>query len=150
MSWASTPAVASRMQAQARRDTQPEMRLRRILYVRGLRYRLHFPIPGTTRRQIDIAFPGRRLAVFVDGCFWHGCVEHRAPSHTHSDYWVEKIAANRARDEDTDRRLAAVGWTVLRIWEHEDVAVAADRVEIAVRGTLRERPGDDSDMVLKK
>jgi len=137
MSWASTPAVAARMQTQARRDTQPEMRLRRILYARRLRYRLHFPVPGTVRRQIDIAFPGCRLAVFVDGCFWHGCPEHRAPSHTHSSYWTEKIAANRARDKDTDTRLTAAGWTVLRIWEHEDALTAADRIETIVRETRR-------------
>jgi DNA mismatch endonuclease (patch repair protein) len=137
MSWASTPAVAARMQAQARRDTKPEMRLRRILYARGLRYRLHFPIPGIARRQIDVAFPGCRLAVFVDGCFWHGCPEHRAPSRTHSEYWTEKIAANRVRDEDTDHRLTALGWTVMRIWEHEDMVVAANRVEIAVRSGRR-------------
>lgn len=137
MSWASTPAVAARMQLQARRDTQPEIRLRRELYSRGLRYRVHFPVPGTVRRQIDIAFIGSCVAVFVDGCFWHGCPEHYMPSHTHRDYWAAKIVANRTRDEDTDRRLKAMGWTVLRIWAHEDVVLAADRVELEVRPTRR-------------
>jgi DNA mismatch endonuclease (patch repair protein) len=72
----------------------------------------------------------------VDGCFWHGCPEHRAPSRTHPEYWTDKIAVNRARDDDTNRRLTALGWKVLRIWEHEDIVAAANRVEIEIRGAL--------------
>jgi DNA mismatch endonuclease, patch repair protein len=141
-SWASSPAVAARMRAQARRDTKPEMQLRRELHRRRLRYRLHVPVPGAARRRIDIAFASSRVAVFVDGCFWHGCPEYVAHSHTHSDYWAAKIAANRQRDEDTDRRLSALGWRVIRVWEHEDVVIAADRVEIAVRRIQEMRKPD--------
>jgi DNA mismatch endonuclease (patch repair protein) len=82
---------------------------------------------------MDVAFAGERVAVFVDGCFWHGCPEHGVRPSRNAEWWRWKVARNQARDRDTDRLLAEAGWTVVRVWEHEDVVAAADRVEQAVR-----------------
>jgi DNA mismatch endonuclease (patch repair protein) len=138
-SWATTPGIRRRMQLQREHDTGPELRLRRELHRRGLRYRLHLPVvPGTRRRRVDIVFPRSKVAVFVDGCFWHGCPEHGQRQHDLNGwYWPTKITGNRARDVDTDRRLDNYGWTVVRVWEHEPVAEAADRVEATVRSRSR-------------
>jgi DNA mismatch endonuclease (patch repair protein) len=136
---ASSQAAAKRLIAQGTRDTTPELALRHELHNAGLRYRLHVQLLPGLRREVDIAFPKARVAVFVDGCFWHGCPEHPRPSRTHSDWWARKIGENRARDEDTDRRLALAGWTVLRVWEHDDVEQAADRVRVLVTAR-RARP----------
>jgi DNA mismatch endonuclease (patch repair protein) len=127
---ASSPAALARMRRQARRDTRPELALRRALWQQGLRYRLHRRVPGT-RRTIDVAFPGARVAVFVDGCYWHGCPLHGTAPKANAEWWAEKLAANRARDADTDRRLRAAGWRVLRFWEHTDPADAAAAVRKA-------------------
>jgi DNA mismatch endonuclease, patch repair protein len=127
-------ARSARMSTLARRDTSPELALRRQLHRRGLRYRVHLPVPGTPRRRIDIAFIRAQVAVFVDGCFWHGCPAHSTIPATNSEWWRWKLGRNRARDRDTDHLLGAQGWTVVRIWEHESAASAADRVESAVRG----------------
>lgn len=134
-SWAATPGIRSRMQLQRERDTAPEVRLRRELHARGLRYRLDQPVvPGTKQRRVDIVFPKAKVAVFVDGCFWHGCPDHGVRRHEiNAWYWPHKIAGNQRRDADTDQRLQGAGWKVIRIWEHEDVARAARRVERAVR-----------------
>ena len=133
-SFASTAAVRRRMQLQRRRDTAPEMALRHELHRRGLRYRLDRPIVTGTRRRVDIVFASSRVAVFVDGCFWHGCSSHGVRSHAVNGwYWPDKIASNRLRDEDTDRRLRADGWIVVRVWEHEDSTAAADHIEALVR-----------------
>jgi DNA mismatch endonuclease (patch repair protein) len=121
------------MAAAPRRDTAPELALRRALHAAGLRYRVGFPVPGQRRRTIDVAFTRAQVAVFVDGCFWHGCPEHGTQPRSNSAWWTTKLSANQARDHDTDRVLAEAGWTVLRVWEHEDPTVAADRVRAAVR-----------------
>jgi DNA mismatch endonuclease (patch repair protein) len=121
------------MEHQRSRDTAAEMALRRRLHALGLRFRINRrPLPGT-RRTADIVFGPARVAVFVDGCFWHGCPEHGTWPKTNAEWWRAKIEANRARDRDTDRRLAEAGWTILRIWEHEPPEVAAKRVAAAVR-----------------
>ena len=118
--FASTEAVRLRMSIQRREGTAPEMALRRALHALGLRYRLHLaPVP-TLRRKADIIFTRERVAVFVDGCFWHGCLEHGRRRHdVNGWYWPDKIARNRHRDEDTDRLLSGSGWLSLRFWEHE-------------------------------
>lgn len=122
------------MQLQRERDTAPEMALRRELHRRGLRYRVDQPIVTGTRRRVDIVFASPRVAVFVDGCFWHGCRWHGKREHSVNGwYWPGKIAGNRERDKDTDRRLRSDGWTVIRVWEHADPVVVADRIEAAVR-----------------
>lgn len=122
------------MQRQATRNTAPELAVRRLLHAAGLRYRVDVaPLPGL-RRRADVVFGPTRVAVFIDGCFWHGCPEHgRRPTRANSDYWVHKIARNQARDADTDERLREKGWAVVRAWEHEDPTKVANRAETLVR-----------------
>lgn len=123
----------ARMQRQPRKNTEPEVLLRKHLHGRGLRYRLDVkPLPSL-RRRADIVFKEARVAVFVDGCFWHGCPEHARPTKSHTKWWADKIEANRIRDLETNRLLTEAGWTVVRVWEHEHPAEAADRVERVVR-----------------
>ncbi len=115
-----------------RRDTKPEVELRRALHARGLRFRVDRPVLRGVRRRADIVFGPAHVAVFVDGCFWHGCPVHATWPQKNADFWREKIETNRLRDRDTDRRLQEAGWKVLRIWEHEHIDQAADRVADAV------------------
>ncbi|MFI7252798.1 very short patch repair endonuclease [Micromonospora chalcea] len=133
-SWASSPGRRRNMQANRSRDTQPELEIRRALHKLGLRYRVAFaPEPGL-RRRADIVFTRARVAVFIDGCFWHGCPKHGRSSFNHNvDYWPAKIAANVARDADTTQRLHRAGWLVLRFWEHEDSAAVVEDIRRAVR-----------------
>jgi DNA mismatch endonuclease, patch repair protein len=119
------------------RDNSKEKLIRSSLHRQGLRFRVHRPVPHT-RRTIDIAFPGARVAVFVDGCFWHGCPLHGTFPKSNATWWREKIAANQRRDSDTVGRLSELGWTVLRIWEHEDSEDAALKIEKVVRTRLTE------------
>lgn len=133
-SWAKSRAVRSSMQGNKNRDTAPERRLRVVLHERGLRYRVNVrPLRGV-RRTADVVFTGPRIAVFVDGCYWHGCPEHYRPARANQQFWHTKIDGNKTRDAETDQLLAAAGWTVIRVWEHEVPQPAADRVETAVRG----------------
>ena len=120
----------------ARRDTAPELALRRVLHRAGLRYRVHRrPLPDLNR-QADIVFTRAKVAVFVDGCFWHGCPDHGRRAHrTNGWYWPGKIQRNQERDRDTDAHLTRAGWTPVRVWEHEPADEAADRVAAAVRAT---------------
>ena len=134
----SSPAVRTRMRATRQRDTPCELALRSALRVQGLRYRVDVPLPGT-RRRADVAFPGAKVAVFVDGCFWHGCPQHGTWPKANASWWREKIEANRRRDEDTARRLAGAGWVVLRFWEHADSAAAAQEIADALRARHRTR-----------
>lgn len=121
------------MQRQARRDTKPELALRREIWRRGLRYRVDVaPIAGL-RRRADMVFSRARVAVYVDGCYWHRCPAHATVPKANRDWWVAKLEANVQRDRDTDARLGAAHWEVVRVWEHEAIADAADRVETAVR-----------------
>jgi DNA mismatch endonuclease (patch repair protein) len=122
------------MQRAPRRETTPELRLRRELHRRGLRYRVNMRIvPGTGRRTVDIVFPRAHVAVFVDGCFWHGCRDHGRRPQSNEWYWSPKIERNMVRDRDTTARLEAAGWAVVRVWEHEDPTEAAERVRALVR-----------------
>jgi len=100
--------------------------LRRELFRRGLRYRVDVTVLKQPRRVADIVFPKQRIAVFVDGCFWHGCPEHATWPKQNAGFWQQKIGTNRIRDADTSERLQQLGWTVLRFWEHEDPGRAAD------------------------
>ncbi len=133
------------MQRQRTRDTAPELAVRRLLHRSGLRYRVDTaPLRGL-RRRADVVFRPARVAVFIDGCFWHGCPEHASrTTKTHPGYWAEKIGRNRARDEDTDAVLGVAGWKVLRFWEHEDPASIAAAVTQAVHAR-RPRPPNASD-----
>ncbi|MFR9724534.1 very short patch repair endonuclease [Streptomyces sp. MS19] len=129
---ASSLQVSARMARQARRDTAPEVAVRRLLHAAGRRYRLHRPVPGMPRRTMDIAFPGAKVAVFLDGCFWHGCPRHATRPKANGTWWREKLAKNVARDIETTQRLDDEGWVVLRFWEHESPEAVADRIVAVV------------------
>lgn len=121
------------MRSNKGRDTKPELAIRRAVHAAGLRYRVGMrPLPGV-RRTADLVFTRAKVAVFVDGCFWHGCPDHYSAPATNRDYWSDKVRRNRERDVETDRLLAESGWQVVRLWEHEPVALAAERVVGAVR-----------------
>lgn len=130
--------LSAKMSTLARRDTKPEIELRRALHRRGLRFRVQLKVPGNRRRTIDIAFTRVRLAVYVDGCFWHGCPAHHKLPRTNSEWWQWKVELNQRRDTSTSAALEAAGWQVLRIWEHTDPDEAADAVALAYRLRLRE------------
>ncbi|WP_371827604.1 very short patch repair endonuclease [Amycolatopsis sp. WQ 127309] len=121
----SSSAVSARLSRQARQNTSPELRVRRELHTSGYRYRVHTPVPGKPRRTMDICFTKVKLAVFLDGCFWHGCPDHGTQPKSNAEWWRNKVAANRSRDADTNMHLGALGWAVLRFWEHEDPADVA-------------------------
>jgi DNA mismatch endonuclease (patch repair protein) len=133
-SWASSDVVRKSMKGNRSRDTGPELRVRRLVHARGMRYLVDAPPERSLRRRADLLFRGPRVAVFIDGCFWHGCPNHHTVSRTNSDFWADKVAKNRARDVDTNERLAAHGWTVLRFWEHEDPHAVAAAIELSVKG----------------
>ena len=131
------------MRANRRRDTGPELALRRELHGRGLRYRVDFaPVKGL-RCKPDIVFTRAKLVVFVDGCFWHRCPHHATQPRANGDWWREKLDANVRRDRRHDLALAAAGWRVLRVWEHEPTAVAAVRIhkELHELGAPLPEPG---------
>ena len=124
--------VRRRMASTRTRDTKPELALRRVLHARGLRYRVNARVVPGLRRTVDVAFPRQKVAVLVDGCFWHGCPVHYTEPKTRAEFWREKIANNVARDADTTVRLQAEGWVVLRCWEHERPLDVAERVILAL------------------
>ncbi|ORI18942.1 very short patch repair endonuclease [Rhodococcus sp. 1163] len=125
-------ATSARLSKQRRRDTGPELALRRELHRRGLRYFVdRAPLKGL-RRRADVVFPRRKVAVYVDGCFWHSCPLHATSPRNNAQWWTDKLAANVVRDRDTDARLDAAGWTVVRVWEHEVARDAADKVTRAL------------------
>jgi DNA mismatch endonuclease, patch repair protein len=125
----------------ARRDTLPEMELRRILHSRGLRYRVDVSPDSSLRGRADILFPRARVAVYVDGCFWHSCPEHGVLPKSNREWWRAKLEATVRRDRATEKVLRERGWTVLRVWEHESPKSAADRVETALRARPQYRGG---------
>ncbi|WP_083501893.1 very short patch repair endonuclease [Sphaerimonospora mesophila] len=136
---ASSEGVRKSMQANRGRDTKPELALRRAAHALGLRYRVSVrPLPAV-RRTADLVFTRAKVAVFMDGCFWHGCPEHHTKSATNAEYWAEKVRKNRERDAETDHLLVESGWTVIRVWEHEDPSDAAKRIAHYVH-SLRDKP----------
>jgi len=114
----SSSAASRRMAAVRSRGTRGELELRQVLHRAGLRYRVQYPVADRPGRSVDIAFTRAKVAVFVDGCFWHGCPVHGTQSKANSAWWLEKIAKNQSRDAETNEHLASLGWTVIRIWEH--------------------------------
>jgi DNA mismatch endonuclease (patch repair protein) len=132
-----TEGTRARMSRQRARDTEVELALRRELHRLGLRYRVHRRPIRAVRREADVVFGPARVAVFVDGCFWHGCPVHATWPKRNAEFWRVKIEGNRARDGETDRLLDAAGWLALRVWEHEDPVAAAERVRCAVAARRR-------------
>jgi len=125
--------LSEKMSTLARTDTRPELALRSELHRLGLRYRIQVPVPGNLRRRIDIAFTRVKVAVFVDGCFWHGCQLHGTRPVTNREWWDWKFAKIQARDADTNRLLEHEGWSVIRVWEHDNPIEAARQIASAVR-----------------
>ena len=118
------------MRANRRRDTGPELRLRSALHALGLRFRVdRRPDPAIACRA-DIVFSRRRVAVFIDGCYWHGCPAHYVTPSTNRAYWTAKIEGNRRRDAATTTAIEAAGWRVVRVWEHADAAASARAIEL--------------------
>jgi len=136
-----TDAIATataKGKANKRSGTKPELRIRSALHRRGHRFRKDFAITGPgLRTHVDIAFTRRRVAVFVDGCFWHSCPLHRSTPKSNQDYWLPKLEANVARDRRVDTRLTELGWTVLRVWEHDDVDASIAKIEAALAGRAK-------------
>lgn len=125
----SSDGVRRTLLANRRRDTSIELAVRRLLHAAGARYRVDFaPDPTNRGRRADIVFARAKVAVFMDGCFWHGCPEHFVPPRSNTEYWGPKIARNMERDRETTERLEALGWTVMRFWEHEDPLEAAGTI----------------------
>lgn len=131
--------VRQRFKRQKTRDTAPEVALRRELHALGLRYRVDVPVLPDVRRRPDVVFPARRVAVFVDGCFWHRCPVHAIPPKNNASWWAAKLQRTVDRDRDTDARLDAANWAVVRVWEYEDPQEAASRVRqvVTARATGR-------------
>ncbi|WP_458318468.1 very short patch repair endonuclease [Mycolicibacterium brisbanense] len=122
------------MRANRRRDTVPELAVRRLVHAAGLRYRVDYPpLAGHRRLRADLVFTRARVAVFIDGCFWHGCPEHHRPARTNAEFWSEKIDGNQQRDARVDGLLKDAGWVVLRFWEHEPPEVVATQIAEEVR-----------------
>lgn len=128
----SSEVASRRMKSVGQRDTAAELKVRRRVHAEGLRYRVDFPVSRRPRRTADMVFTKAHIAVFIDGCFWHGCPEHGTTSKSNVRFWREKIEANQARDRDTNERLEAAGWEVMRFWEHEDPDVVANQIIEAV------------------
>ena len=132
-------SVRRRMRNTPRRDTPFELAVRRRVHARGLRYRVDRTVAAGSRVRPDLSFAGPRIAVFLDGCFWHSCPEHRTTPRTNRAWWTRKLDANRERDRRRRRELEAAGWTVLRFWEHEDPGAVAAEIEHAVRAQAANR-----------
>lgn len=128
------------MRSNRNTDTRPEMRVRSELHRRGFRFRKQFVVALGGHRKVttDVAFTRQRLAVFVDGCFWHVCPIHGVAPRANSWYWTPKLHRNVERDRELDRLLETAGWRVVRVWEHDAVSDAADAVETALSETRRE------------
>jgi DNA mismatch endonuclease (patch repair protein) len=126
------------MSRQGSRDTAPEVAVRRLLHAAGLRYRVNVPVPDMPRRTIDIAFTKAKVAVFLDGCFWHGCPQHATHPKANAEWWRTKLDKNMARDLETTAHLTTAGWTVLRFWEHEAPTSVAEGVKSIILRRLSE------------
>lgn len=121
------------MQGNRGRDTNAELAIRRLVHGQGLRYRVNARPEADLRRTADMLFSSAKVAVFIDGCYWHGCPEHCKMPATNVDYWSRKIGGTRDRDLDTTVRLEERGWRVLRFWEHEAPAAVAVEIGLVVR-----------------
>lgn len=135
-SWATSPTVRAIMRGNTSRDTKPELRIRRLIHAAGLRYRKNFrPLPNN-RATADLVFTRVKVAVFVDGCFWHGCPDHYRPATKNAKFWEDKRKETSSRDARINVALKEAGWTVIRVWEHVDPILAAEHIK-AIVGHLR-------------
>lgn len=132
-------SIRRRMQQQRRRDTALELAIRRSLHARGHRYRVDYRLEPTLRTRGDIVFTRRKVVVFVDGCFWHGCPEHATAPKNNAAWWRDKLQTNVQRDRRVDAQLAELGWVVVRVWEHEEHGDAIGKVEAAIQSSERDR-----------
>jgi len=151
---ASAPSVRQRMQATLRRDTPPELKIRSLLHRRGYRFRVDARPLKSQKSRADIVLKRFRVAVYIDGCFWHGCPLHATWPKANASWWREKIESNRYRDARANAVLMASGWVVVRIWEHEDPSTALDRIvhqlesrPIGLSGSALPKPSASGKMV---
>ncbi|MET9154593.1 very short patch repair endonuclease [Streptomyces griseoflavus] len=131
-SWASSRGTRASMRSNRARDTKPELRLRSLLHREGLRFRVNARPVATLRRTADVLFTKDKVAVFVDGCYWHGCPAHRSIPSTNRDFWVSKIEGNKSRDRETNSLLVEHGWFVVRVWEHTPTDDAVTLVRLGL------------------
>lgn len=131
--------IRRRMEALRRKDTDPELAIQSELVRMGVRFQTDTR-PDTVRSRADLVVVDARLAIYIDGCYWHACPDHGTVPKRNTAWWVAKLEANQQRDLRVTAQLEAAGWAVLRIWEHEDVAMAADRIRSAAvsRGVVRD------------
>lgn len=129
----SSDSALKRMKAAKPRDTAPEKALRSALHKKGLRFRVDEKTIRELNRKADIVFRSAKVAVFVDGCFWHGCPIHGTKAKSNAEFWENKIRQNKERDADTNKRLNKIGWKVIRVWEHEDPEKISDKIYRIVR-----------------
>lgn len=132
------------MRSNRPKDTKPELMVRRGLHRMGLRFRVDYRLQPPMRTRGDIVFTRARVAVFIDGCFWHCCPQHGTKPKTNTAYWLPKLERNRVRDQDATDALRTSGWTVLRFWEHEATASIVDAVASAVLAADRGAPSTAS------
>ena len=130
----SSESVSRRMRNTPRRDTPAELRVRTLLQASRLPFEVDRSIAGVTRARPDLVFSAERVAVFLDGCFWHSCPEHGTTPSANRRWWIDKLAANVERDRRHDQELGTAGWLVLRFWEHESPEFVAREIECRVRG----------------
>ena len=135
-SWAASEGVRKSMVGNRNRDTNPELKIRSLVHREGLRYRVSArPLPEV-RRTADMVFRPAKVAVFIDGCFWHGCPDHGSKPKSNRDYWLPKLRANKRRDAEIDLALRKSGWLVIRVWEHEDPERVCRRIVRSVNRRL--------------
>ena len=127
--------VRRRMENQRRRDTGLEIAIRKALHALGYRFRIDYRLEPSLRCRGDIVFTRKKVVVFVDGCFWHGCPHHGTTPKNNRVWWTEKIAANKVRDARNSAALIELGWKVVRIWEHEEVTSAVRTIQEALVAT---------------
>ena len=132
MSWATNEATRTSMLGNRSRDTAPELLVRRALHARGLRFRVDLRPEAALRTRADVVFTRRRVAVYIDGCFWHACPLHGTSPKANADYWTPKLARNVERDRESTAALKALGWVVLRFWSHEPVDEVVERIAARV------------------
>ena len=134
---ASSIAALNRMRAAKPRDTAPEKAIRSAIHSRGLRFRIDSKPIKELNRRADIVLRSVKVAIFIDGCFWHGCPIHGTQAKANAEFWCSKIKRNQERDADTTRQLKEAGWKVIRVWEHEDPMEAAEKIYNSIRNNSK-------------